>query len=124
MVPKERGKSKTFLSSVNPWRPRKMSILRWVFYVMLVVELHLINSSSFSSDPTNQQQLDKVSTLPGQNFNVSFAHYSGYITVNQESGRSLFYWFFEAEDDPSSKPLLLWLNGGGYAVFSLVCVNG
>ncbi|GFQ06689.1 serine carboxypeptidase ii-2 [Phtheirospermum japonicum] len=56
--------------------------------------------------------LDRVSNLPGQNFNVSFAHYSGYVTVNKESGRSLFYWFFEADEDPSSKPLVLWLNGG------------
>ena len=35
--------------------------------------------------------------LPGQgSFNVSFGHYSGYVTVNKESGRALFYWFFEA----------------------------
>ncbi|ONK63869.1 uncharacterized protein A4U43_C07F19770 [Asparagus officinalis] len=26
--------------------------------------------------------------------------------------RSLFYYFAEAEADPSSKPLVLWLNGG------------
>lgn len=89
--------------------------------MILVAELHLI-SSSYSSDAINQQQLDKVSTLPGQNFNVSFAHYSGYITVNKESGRALFYWFFEAEEDPSSKPLVLWLNGGRYVIFSCVCV--
>lgn len=58
------------------------------------------------------QKLDEVLELPGLGFNVSFAHYSGHVTVNQESGRSLFYWFFEAVDNPSSKPLVLWLNGG------------
>ncbi|KAH6819242.1 serine carboxypeptidase-like 29 [Perilla frutescens var. frutescens] len=87
-----------------------MPIVRWVFNVFLIItvvaELQLISCSN------NQQQLDRVFKLPGQNFNVSFAHYAGYITVNQESGRALFYWFFEAEEDPSSKPLLLWLNGG------------
>ncbi|KAK9287852.1 hypothetical protein L1049_016294 [Liquidambar formosana] len=36
----------------------------------------------------------------------------GYITVNQDHGRALFYWFFEAQSEPSKKPLLLWLNGG------------
>ncbi|EPS71160.1 hypothetical protein M569_03591, partial [Genlisea aurea] len=65
-----------------------------------------------SSDLPNQQELDRVSKLPGQNFDVNFASYAGYVTVNEESGRAYFYWFFEADEDPSSKPLLLWLNGG------------
>ncbi|PNY16203.1 serine carboxypeptidase 33-like protein, partial [Trifolium pratense] len=42
----------------------------------------------------------------------SVSHFSGYITVNEEHGRALFYWFFEAQSEPSNKPLLLWLNGG------------
>ncbi|KAI3446715.1 hypothetical protein Pfo_003380 [Paulownia fortunei] len=93
-----------------------MSTFNWVFNIFLIIciaKLHLIScSTSFSSDPHNQQQLDKVLKLPGQNFNVSFAHYAGYVTVNKQSGRALFYWFFEADEDPSSKPLVLWLNGG------------
>ena len=36
------------------------------------------------------------------------------MTVDEEQGRALFYWFFEAEKDPGSKPLVLWLNGGVY----------
>ncbi|KAL3623939.1 Serine carboxypeptidase-like 29 [Castilleja foliolosa] len=92
-----------------------MSTFNWVsniFIIICIANLHLINCTSFSSDPHNRQQLDRVSKLPGQNFNVNFAHYSGHVTVNKESGRSLFYWFFEADEDPSSKPLVLWLNGG------------
>ncbi|KAJ4845808.1 Serine carboxypeptidase-like 29 [Turnera subulata] len=65
-----------------------------------------------SQDPVVQQELDRVLHLPGQSFNVSFAHYSGYVTVNEESGRALFYWLVEAVEDPQSKPLILWLNGG------------
>lgn len=79
----------------------------------IVVNLHLgIANSSFSTDPLAQQRLDRVQKLPGQTFNVSFEQYSGYVTVNKESGRALFYWFFEAVEDPDSKPLVLWLNGG------------
>ncbi|PIN21895.1 Serine carboxypeptidases (lysosomal cathepsin A) [Handroanthus impetiginosus] len=93
-----------------------MSNSNWVFNLFLIsciANLHFIScSASFSSDPANQQQSDRVSNLPGQNFDVNFAHYAGYVTVNEESGRAFFYWFFEAEEDPSSKPLLLWLNGG------------
>ncbi|KAL7134481.1 hypothetical protein ABFS83_11G029400 [Erythranthe nasuta] len=96
-----------------------MSTFNWVFNLVLIIlisELHLIScGAGFSSSKNSsyeQQQLDRVSKLPGQSFNVSFAHYSGYATVNKESGRALFYWFFEAEVDPSSKPIVLWLNGG------------
>lgn len=73
-----------------------------------------------STDPPAQQQLDKVSKLPGQVFDLSFAHYSGFVTVDQEAGRSLFYWFFEAVENPSSKPLVLWLNGGHNFSLSLL----
>ncbi|XAR66726.1 Carboxypeptidase D [Bertholletia excelsa] len=81
------------------------------FYIFTCILLNISYSASLSSDPKAQQQLDEVLELPGQMFNVSFAHYSGYITVSEESGRALFYWFTEAVDDPSSKPLVLWLNG-------------
>ncbi|XP_052199195.1 serine carboxypeptidase II-2 [Diospyros lotus] len=90
--------------------------LKWGLLICLHIFIKsIINGScdaSFSSDPHTQQQLDRVISLPGQNFDVGFAHYSGYVTVNEESGRNLFYWFTEAADDPSSKPLVLWLNGG------------
>ncbi|MQL77308.1 hypothetical protein Taro_009717 [Colocasia esculenta] len=81
--------------------------------LVLVLCLSWRGVRCFSAAPAEQLQAeDRVGTLPGQQFNVSFAHYSGYITVNEDSGRNLFYWFFEAADDPASKPLVLWLNGG------------
>ncbi|KAJ0493903.1 putative carboxypeptidase D [Helianthus annuus] len=52
--------------------------------------------------------------LPGQPLSKEskFKQYSGYINVDSLNGRSLFYYFVEALDEPSSKPLVLWLNGG------------
>ena len=82
---------------------------------ILTIFIHVylgITIATSSTHPLVQQQLDKVLQLPGQNFNVSFAHYAGYITVDEDSGRALFYWFIEATKDPDSKPLVLWLNGG------------
>ncbi|XP_020584974.1 serine carboxypeptidase-like 40, partial [Phalaenopsis equestris] len=55
---------------------------------------------------------DKISKLPGQPEGVDFNQYAGYITVDSENGRALFYYFVESPTDSSSKPLLLWLNGG------------
>ncbi|CAL5387876.1 unnamed protein product [Camellia sinensis] len=50
--------------------------------------------------------------LPGQPTEVMFKQYAGYVTVDEFKGRSLFYYFAEAVHNPSSKPLVLWLNGG------------
>lgn len=54
---------------------------------------------------------DKISLLPGQP-QVNFQQFSGYVTVDEKQKKALFYYFVEAEVDPSSKPLVLWLNGG------------
>ncbi|GLT88069.1 hypothetical protein SLE2022_061110 [Rubroshorea leprosula] len=56
-------------------------------------------------------QADKIVALPGQP-KVGFQQFSGYITVDDKKQRALFYYFVEAETDPSLKPLVLWLNGG------------
>ncbi|CAA7399119.1 unnamed protein product [Spirodela intermedia] len=58
-----------------------------------------------------RQEADRVVNLPGQP-PVRFRHYAGYVTVDENRGRALFYWFFEATEKPQQKPLLLWLNGG------------
>jgi serine carboxypeptidase-like clade 2 len=54
---------------------------------------------------------DKITSLPGQP-QVSFQQFAGYITVDEKQHRALFYYFVEAETQPASKPLVLWLNGG------------
>nr|KYP70446.1 Serine carboxypeptidase-like 45 [Cajanus cajan] len=56
-------------------------------------------------------EADKINNLPGQP-QVKFQQYSGYITVDDQNQRALFYYFVEAEEDPASKPLVLWFNGG------------
>ncbi|KAF5789941.1 putative carboxypeptidase D [Helianthus annuus] len=57
-------------------------------------------------------QVDKIFALPGQPEGVSYNQYSGYVTVNPNAGRALFYYFVESPTDSSTKPLVLWLNGG------------
>ncbi|KAH9806357.1 serine carboxypeptidase 24 [Citrus sinensis] len=60
---------------------------------------------------TKQQKLDRISALPGQP-PVTFSQFSGYVTVNENHGRALFYWLTEAASSALKKPLVLWLNGG------------
>lgn len=54
---------------------------------------------------------DRIVRLPGQPA-VDFDMYSGYITVDEGAGRSLFYLLQEAPEDAQPAPLVLWLNGG------------
>ena len=72
--------------------------------------LSLLVGTCFASS----QVRDRISELPGQPRNVGFAQYSGYVTVNEQAGRALFYWLVEspASRGAESKPLVLWLNGG------------
>jgi serine carboxypeptidase-like clade II len=56
-------------------------------------------------------EVDKISSLPQQP-KVGFQQYAGYITVDEMQKRALFYYFVEAEVEPASKPVVLWLNGG------------
>lgn len=86
----------------------------WLIHAVCIFFLVNLQTGSPHNIP-NQQDADRVAKLPGQAFNVSFAHYSGYVKINHDipkTDRALFYWFFEATQDPSSKPLILWLNGG------------
>jgi hypothetical protein len=63
-----------------------------------------------------QQEADRVTNLPGQPA-VTFRHYSGYVKLRPQDQKALFYWFFEAQEAPSLKPLVLWLNGGIFLQF-------
>ena len=66
----------------------------------------------FPGQPPGGEHL--VTNLPGQP-DVNFKHYAGYVTVNEQNGRALFFWFYEATTHPDEKPLVLWLNGGKHA---------
>lgn len=62
---------------------------------------------------------DLVVSLPGQP-TVRFRQYAGYVDVDVKAGRSLFYYFVEADKEPDKKPLSLWLNGGWLVLTSHV----
>lgn len=55
---------------------------------------------------------DKISALPGQPAGTDFEQYSGYVTVDPNHGKALFYYFTESPANSSTNPLVLWLNGG------------
>lgn len=92
-----------------------MSCLAWktVLMALTVVELVVVQLCFIAGTEAfaSLSQRDKITRLPGQP-QVGFQQYSGYVTVDKKKQRALFYYFAEAETDPDSKPLVLWLNGG------------
>lgn len=82
------GQANARLSWINDWSPGDVKI-----------------SKGTAAD-------DVIHSLPGEPHKSPFLQFGGYITVDQRNGRSLYYYFAEAAEDPASKPLVLWLNGG------------
>jgi serine carboxypeptidase-like clade II len=69
-------------------------------------------STAYLAPQEGLREADKIVTLPGQPDDVNFDQYSGYVTVEPEAERALFYYFVESPYNSSTKPLVLWLNGG------------
>ena len=54
---------------------------------------------------------DKARELAAVTFNgPNFVHsYSGYFTVNKTANSNMFFWYFEAANNASTAPVVLWL---------------
>ncbi|KAJ0801322.1 putative carboxypeptidase D [Helianthus annuus] len=76
------------------------------------------HSAEYSTSPVYMgpqdglKGVDKISSLPGQPAGTDFDQYSGYVTVDPNHGRALFYYLAESPANSSTNPLVLWLNGG------------
>ncbi|CAH1417948.1 unnamed protein product [Lactuca virosa] len=53
-----------------------------------------------------------ISSLPGFSGIIPSKHYAGYVTLDVDHGKKLFYYYVLSERDPSKDPVVLWLNGG------------
>jgi len=81
----------------------------WFFWVLIVVGYRCFLETTIRVEGYPIE--DFIVKLPGQP-KVEFKQYAGYIDIDVKHGRSLFYYFVEADHDPHKKPLTLWLNGG------------
>ena len=52
---------------------------------------------------------DEITHLPGWNQALPSRQYSGYLQVGESF---LHYWLVLSESNPSTDPVVLWLNGG------------
>jgi carboxypeptidase C (cathepsin A) len=64
------------------------------------------------AESTTASNQGLITSLPNLNYNPGFRQFSGYLTVSAQHGRSLFYWYVESQNDPTTDPVVLWTNGG------------
>ncbi|CAN1750956.1 Serine carboxypeptidase-like 20 [Linum perenne] len=74
-----------------------------VLFILLVFVARL-------ADSAHEEAI--VTHLPGFSGSFPSKHYSGYVTIDEETGKRLFYYLVQSEGNPSNDPLVLWLNGG------------
>ncbi|KAG5001173.1 Serine carboxypeptidase-like 25 [Glycine soja] len=79
--------------------------------VVILLLMFLVGARFAKAKEGGEEAADRILKLPGQP-KVSFKQFSGYVTVNKVAGRALFYWLAEAAQNPLTKPLVIWLNGG------------
>ncbi|KAF0717235.1 Aste57867_2421 [Aphanomyces stellatus] len=79
---------------------------------MLAMWYPLLHITSLVS-ATLIQTAHQVTHLPNYNDKtpINFSHYAGRLQL-PSNGQTMFYWFVESEQNPSTDPLVLWLNGG------------
>lgn len=62
---------------------------------------------------TPEALADQITALPGaESLDVTFNQFSGYLNINEATGKNIHYWFVESEVDPENAPLVFWTNGG------------
>ena len=75
--------------------------------VLVIIYLVAINAISY----TNEALADEVTELPGLNTPIKFRHFSGYLSVENNT-KFLHYWLVESMENPADDPLAFWTNGG------------
>lgn len=101
-------------SSCSSSSSQTLALKVMTLITLLLIQIHL--SVQVERERSHLGSLsDKILKLPGQP-QVGFQQFSGYVPVDAENQRALFYYLVEAEIQPETKPLVLWLNGGNHAM--------
>ncbi|KAE8899688.1 Pheromone-processing carboxypeptidase [Phytophthora fragariae] len=64
------------------------------------------------STESEEKEGDLVQNLPGLGPAVNVTQHAGRIALDDNDKNSIFYWHFQAAQDPDKAPLVIWLNGG------------
>ncbi|RLM96119.1 hypothetical protein BBO99_00004536 [Phytophthora kernoviae] len=65
-----------------------------------------------SVEEKDEDKGDLVKSLPGLDPAAKITQHAGRITLDDSDESTIFYWHFQASQDPDKAPLVIWLNGG------------
>merc|ERR1719234_2664123 len=79
-----------------------------------------------SGDIATGQAMAAVDLTLLQGIDTQIESYAGFLTVDAPNDGNMFFWFFPAENEPSTAPLVIWLQGGpgGSSMFGLLKLHG
>lgn len=86
-----------------------ISPLCFIFILTTVVS---ISAAAAAPESESESESHLISEVPGFSGSLPSKHYSGYITVDEDHGRNLFYYLVISEGNPAVDPVVLWINGG------------
>ncbi|KAK4480188.1 hypothetical protein RD792_013250 [Penstemon davidsonii] len=72
-------------------------------FVCMFLHLYLVEAAP---------KISLVKSLPGFRGTFPSKHYSGYVPLEGNPPKNLFYYFVVSERNPTRDPVVLWLNGG------------
>jgi len=79
-----------------------------------------------SGDIETGRAMSSVDTSLLMGIDAQMESYSGFLTVDPDNNGNMFFWFFPAENEPSTAPVVIWLQGGpgGSSMFGLLKLHG
>lgn len=66
----------------------------------------LMNNESMS-----RIDVQRMARVKGSKF-LDIESYAGFLTIDRVFNTNLFFWYFPAEENPETSPVVLWLQGG------------
>ena len=85
---------------------RKFFEVKYLIGILIIVIFIIFLSIHISLSKSPEE----IESLPGLTQKLPFRSYSGYLNGGKDI--HLYYWFVESQANPSTDPVVLWLNGG------------
>ena len=86
------------------------SSLLLILFLCIFNVAYKVKGVKLDNKPKNSDT--EIKELPGWPYPLPSKQFSGYVNGTEDGNMQLHYWFIECEEDPSSKPVVLWFNGG------------
>jgi len=79
-----------------------------------------------SGDIETGREMARVDSTLLVGIDEDIESYSGFFTVDKPNNGNMFFWFFPAEQDPETAPVVIWLQGGpgSSSMFGLLKLHG